>query len=87
MNVTHVRYLPSGEIARIVSPPPDQAASLKWATLRCEFVDGRQAELRRTLCTVLVTEAEIAEYQATRSLWQTLAYFNPPESDNSARTL
>lgn len=86
-SATHVRYLPTGEIARIVAPSPDQAASLKTASLRCEFVNRRQEELRRTLCTVLVTTAEIAEYQRTRCLWQSPAFFNPPAPDNSKRTV
>jgi len=85
--VSHIRYLPTGEVARIVAQQPDQAASLKTATLRCEFVNGRQEELRRTLCTVLVTAAEIAEYQRTRGLWQSSAFISPPARDNSKRTV
>jgi hypothetical protein len=85
-SATHVIYLPTGEVARIVAQPAAPATSLKVATLRCEFVDGRQVELRRTRCTVLVTAAEIAEYQRTRCLWQSLAHSNPPAADRAAGT-
>ena len=87
VSATHVRYLPTGEVARIVTVPPAQPASLKSATLRGEFVNGRQEELRRTLCTVLGTAAGIAEYQRTRCWWPAPAFFNPPAPDNSKRTV
>ncbi len=72
-NATHIIYLPTGEVARIVELQPNGAA-----TVRCEFVDGRQEELWRLRCTVLVTAAEIAEYQRKRCLLQSFAFFNPP---------
>ena len=75
---THIIYLPTGEVARIVELQPNGVA-----TVRCEFADGRQEELWRLRCMVQVTPAAIAEYQRKRCLLQSLAGLKLPARPRS----
>ena len=72
---THFRYLPTGETVRIVELTFDAAGGIL-----CEFVSGERATLPPEKCEVVESIVEIAEYERMRSLWRSLAIFNPVQA-------